>query len=270
LINVHEVGSVEGRLQPGDEVKVTLDGRNALVEVPIKAVDPGPSGNVAPTLINSIDGPLGLQLAVTNPSAPKGGTFTQRAAVTDADRARLRETLMAQLQQSAAGNIEALLQPGELLAPASVHVADVIAETYDSAIGEQADTLKLTLRIAVTGRAVNENDARLVAQAALGAQVPPGEALLGEARFARTPSITVDAEGRIHFTVTATGAAVPLVDRDLVRQIIRGKHVSTANRFLLAAFPLASPPQIIVRPDGYARWHNHLPWLPFRIDVVVR
>jgi len=34
LINVHEVGSVEGRLQPGDEVKVTLDGRNALVEVP--------------------------------------------------------------------------------------------------------------------------------------------------------------------------------------------------------------------------------------------
>ena len=34
LIDVHEVGSVEGRLQPGDEVKVTLDGRNALVEVP--------------------------------------------------------------------------------------------------------------------------------------------------------------------------------------------------------------------------------------------
>jgi hypothetical protein len=34
LINVHEVGSVEGRLQPGDQVKVTLDGRNALVEVP--------------------------------------------------------------------------------------------------------------------------------------------------------------------------------------------------------------------------------------------
>ena len=32
LINVHEVGSVEGRLEPGDEVKVTLDGRHAVVE----------------------------------------------------------------------------------------------------------------------------------------------------------------------------------------------------------------------------------------------
>ena len=32
LIAVHEVGSVEGRLEPGDEVKVTFDGRNAVVE----------------------------------------------------------------------------------------------------------------------------------------------------------------------------------------------------------------------------------------------
>ena len=32
LITVHEVGSVEGRLQPGDAVKVTLDGENAVVE----------------------------------------------------------------------------------------------------------------------------------------------------------------------------------------------------------------------------------------------
>jgi ABC-type Fe3+/spermidine/putrescine transport system ATPase subunit len=32
LINVHEVGSVEGRLDPGHEVKVTLDGRHAVVE----------------------------------------------------------------------------------------------------------------------------------------------------------------------------------------------------------------------------------------------
>jgi putative spermidine/putrescine transport system ATP-binding protein len=32
LIAVHEVGSVEGRLEPGDAVKVTLDGRHAVVE----------------------------------------------------------------------------------------------------------------------------------------------------------------------------------------------------------------------------------------------
>ena len=32
MIAVHEVGSVEGRLEPGDEVKVRLDGRNAVIE----------------------------------------------------------------------------------------------------------------------------------------------------------------------------------------------------------------------------------------------
>jgi hypothetical protein len=32
LVAVHEVGSVEGRHEPGDAIKVTIDGRNAVVE----------------------------------------------------------------------------------------------------------------------------------------------------------------------------------------------------------------------------------------------
>ncbi len=248
----------------------SVEGRSVIVEVPIKAVDPGPSGNVAPTLINSIDGPLGVQLAVTNPAATKGGTFIQRAAVTSADRATLREKLVGQLQQSAVGNIEALLQPGEFLAPDSIHIADVIAETYDSAVGEQADTLRLTLRIAATGLAVNENDARRVAQSALQKIVPTGEALIGQVQFARDSAITVDAGGRVHFALAAVGAAVSLIDRDLVRSLVQSQSAPIANRRLLAALPLAEPPQIAIHPDWYARWYNHLPWLSFRIDVIVR
>ncbi len=249
----------------------TVEGRpNALVEVPVKAVDPGPSGNVGAGLVNRIDGPLGLQLAVTNPAATQGGTFTQRAAVTEADRQRLREQLMEVLQQSAAGKIEALLQPGEFSAPDSLRVAQVVAETFDRATGEQADILRLTLRVAVTGLAVNENDARLVAQAALQAQVPPGEGLIGQAQFTRDPAVSVDADGRVHFTITAAGATVPFISRDLVRQQVTGRRVGDANRILLADLPLGKPPQITVRPHWYARWYNHLPWMPFRIDVVIR
>jgi hypothetical protein len=249
----------------------TIEGRpNALVEVPVKAVDPGPSGNVGAGLVNSIDGPLGLQLAVTNPGATKGGTFTQRAAVTAPDREHLSEQLREQLQQSAVGKIEALLQPSEFLAPDSLRVAEVVAETFDRAAGEQADILRLTLRIAVTGLAVDENDARLVAQAALQAQVPPGEGLIGQAQFARDPAVTVDADSRVHFTATATGETVPFISRDLVRQLVTGRKVGDANRHLLANLPLANPPLITLRPNWYAHWYNRLPWLPFRIDVIVR
>ena len=249
----------------------TLEGRpNALVEVPVKAVDPGPSGNVGLGLVNRIDGPLGLQLAVTNPAATQGGTFTQRAAVTEADRERLGDQLMEQLQQSAVGKIEALLQPGEFSAPDSIRAAEVVAETFDRAAGEQADILRLTLRIAVTGLAVNENDVRLAAQAALQAQVPPGEGLIGQAHFARDPAVAVDAEGRVHFTVTAAGATVPFISRDLVRRLVTGRTAGDANRRLLADLPLANPPQITLSPQWYARWYNRLPWMAFRIDVVVR
>jgi hypothetical protein len=249
----------------------SVEGRpNALVEVPVKAVDPGPSGNVSAGLVNHIDGPLGLQLAVTNPAATTGGTLTQRAAVTEADRGQLRAKLLAELQGQALGAVGAQLQPGEFLAPDSIRVAEIAAETFDRAVGEQADTLRLTLRIVVAALAVSDNHARLVAQAALEAQVPPGEALVGQPQFVRDPAITTDADGRVHFTVTVAGAVVPEIDRGLIRQLVQGQTVSGANRTLIAALPLARPPEIVVFPDWYARWYNHLPWLAFRIDVNVQ
>jgi hypothetical protein len=249
----------------------SLEGRvNAAVEVPIQAVDPGPVGNVAAALINRIDGPLGLQLAVINPASTAGGATVKRAAVTLADRTRLREQLIERLMQDALSTLTAQLQPGEFLTPDSVRVAEVVAETYDHAVGEQADVLNLTLRIAVAGLAVNENDARLVAQAALAQTVPPGERLIGQTQFARDPSATLDPDGRVRFRLSAAGQAAPLVERDFVRALVQGRAVASANQFLLAALPLARPPQIVVRPAWYARWYNRLPWLPLRIDVIVQ
>jgi hypothetical protein len=49
-----------------------------------------------------------------------------------------------------------------------------------------------------------------------------------------------------------------------------GRKVGDANRHLLANLPLANPPLITLRPNWYAHWYNHLPWMPFRIDVIVR
>jgi hypothetical protein len=247
----------------------TIEGRNAVVEVPIQAVEPGPTGNVPAGLINAIDGPLGLQLAVINPTATKGGTFIKRAAVTDADRAHIREQLLTQLSQAAVSTLEAQLQPGEFIAPDSIRVDEVLAETYDRSTGEPADTLRLKLRIAVIGLAINENDARRVAQAALQAQVPPSEALIGPAQVTRDSLLFIEADERIHLTVSATGTAVPLIDREVVRQLIRGRKIPEAIQFLKIGLPLAEPPEIQVRPAPFARLFNRLPGMLFRIHVVI-
>jgi len=265
------------RTSSGDAIRfltthaVNIEGRlNAVIEVEVKAVKPGPEGNVALGLINAIDGPLGLQLAVTNPAPTHGGTVAQQHAVTDADRLQLRQQLMAELTTSAAETIRAQLQNGEFLAEASIAVQSVVAETYDQAVGEAAESVGLTLRIAARALAIKESDTRLVARALLGAQVPPNEALLpGREQLERDPVTTMDADGRARFLITATGEAVPLIEQDMVRQLVKGQSIDLARNRLTSTLALAEPPQVAVWPEWYAEQVGYLPWLIFRINLVV-
>jgi hypothetical protein len=249
----------------------TIEGRiSAVVEVPIKAVDPGLAGNVPGGLINAIDGPLGLQLAVINPAATQNGQVTPKAAVVEADRALVRAQLMGKLQQAAGEAVQSQLQPGEFLVADSITITRLIAETYDHSVGEAADTLALTLRLAASGLVVDENDARLAAQSALQAQVPSTETLLDhETQFTRDPLTTLDADGRAHFIVTATGPAVPRIDRETVQRLAQGQTLPDAGSTLFANLQLAQPPRITIHPAWYAQWFARLPIMLFRIQVVV-
>lgn len=246
---------------------VTLEARvGASAAAEVSATDLGPIGNVTGGQINAIDGPLGLQLAVTNPAPAAGGALSQRAAVTAADRERIRAELLTRLGADALSAVQGQLQIGEFLAADSVTLAETVAETYDLAVGEQADIVGLTLRLAFTGLVVDDNDARLAAQTALGAAVPGGEALEpGSARFERFPETTLDDAGLAHFTLQASGVAVPLVDVALVREIVVGQPVPQSQLRLASALPLSGLPAIDVEPS----WYPRLPYLLFRISVVV-
>jgi hypothetical protein len=246
---------------------VTLEPRvGAVVAVDVMAVDPGPRGNIRGGLINAIEGPLGLQLAVTNPAPMTGGGTAPEFAVTQADRDRLRAELMGQLEAEGLATIQGQLVPGEFLATSSVTVTETVAETFEQAVGERAETVALTLRIAVTGLAVREADARQVAQSALAELVAAGEALQpGNEHYQRGPERVLDGEEAVTFEVTMEGWAVPVVDRETVRQEVKGRTIPEALDGLKDLVPLSGTPQIELWP----LWIERLPWLPFRIDVEV-
>ncbi len=249
-----------------------VEGRlGATVTVPVRAVNPGPGGNVAAGQINAIDGPLGTQLAVTNPAATEGGSLAERAAVAAADRETARAQLTAQLQSLAQSALEAQLRPGEFLVAETVTITQVLAESFDRAVGEPADALGLTLRLAATGLVVSDVDAQAAAAAELRRQIPPGTTLTAAPlRFARDPQVTVDGDGLIRLTVTAEGLVVQQVAVDEARRSVLGLPIEAAAQQLQAALPLAAPPQITLTPDWYARYWPRLPWLWLRVDVVVQ
>ncbi len=261
------------RTTSGDQIRfrtlqtAPIDARlGATVVVGIQAVDPGPAGNVAVGQINAIDGPLGLELAVTNPSPTSGGARSQKASVSADDQTRLHAQLLQQLKSDALTAMQGQLAPSEFLAPDSIAVANEVAQTFDHAVDEQADALQLTLRVAFTALVMGDSPTQQVAQAALAAQVPAGEALLPRSEsFVRETNLHTDADGRVRFSVDAQGVAVPIIEPERVRELVKGQPVEVSQLNLVSALPLSGAPVISVQPD----WYPRLPWMPFRIDVVI-
>lgn len=248
-----------------------IEGRiGATIEVEIEAVERGPVGNVNATTINGIDGPLGTQLAVTNPLPTAGGSVQQRSAVAPQDRERLRAEMLHDLQVSAESAVEAQLQPGEFLVAQTLTVTQVLAESFDRAVGEPTDAISLTLRIAATGLAVNELEARQAARKALQMQLPAQATLAADSvQFVRSSEISVDEAGRAQFAITASGSLFEAVDTQAVRTLVRGQSVEAADALLQNSFKLATKPNIALWPDWLGEWYRYLPWLALRIDVVI-
>ena len=248
----------------------TLPARiGATVDVDVRAVDLGPVGNVTAGQINAIDGPLGLQLAVTNPAVTQGGALAQRPAVAAADQASVRALVEEKLVAEARDALLAQLQPGEFLPPETVTTARVLVESYDHAVGESADVLGLTLRLSVNGLAIFEDDARVAGLAALERQVPAGYRQIDDVvSFSRSRE-TVLRDGRAEFVLRVSGTAEAVIDQAEVRTLIAGETPAEAAERLQARFALAEAPSIDVQPEFlYTLWPR-IPWVAQRIFVTV-
>ena len=240
--------------------------RGASISMHVEAVDPGPIGNVAAHQINAVDGPLALQVAVVNAEATTGGGVEQRAAVTQEDQDRLREQMLAQLEQSALAEIQARLNPSDLLAPESLQISNVLSETYDRFPGEQADSLGLTMRVRAVGLAVDESLARELALGELAGQVGPDQQLLsGSEVFTRLTEPVVDAAGRVAFEAMATGKAARRFEPSQIKEVVRGLLPKEAARRLVQTYPLQGEPAIAIWPE----WFPRLPFLALRIQVTI-
>lgn len=253
--------------------KITLAaGVGSTARVGIEALDPGPSGNVGPFLINRVaDAALALKVRVTNDQPTEGGSVKQVGVVTTADKGRLRAMLLQRLHQEAQAQLESDLSPQEFLPIESVSIA-VLDETYDHLLGEAADSLGLTMRVRAQGIAFDLTKAQRVARAALERAVPAGHTLKPgsfHAEVVRAAMVASDSEkGRLpcmQVVMKARGWTEAAITTGQVIHIVQGRSIPDAVAQLQASLPLKRPPLVSVEPE----WWGRIPWLPFRIRVVV-
>ncbi len=244
-------------------------GIGKMLELPIEAVEGGLSGNVDADTIVVLEGRLGLSLSVTNPEALKGGREIPSVQASDADRERVKEELMKDLEEKARAQLAEEIQSGDLLFEDTFDVAQVLLEEYDPPPGAASTKLTLTMQVEFAALYVSASDLTELASLALNASLPPGFRAADDPQALTVTPVskpTVNDDGSTRWTVRAERHIVQQIDHAQVMQMIQGVGSERARSLLKQNFPLAGSPEIQLSPA----WWPWMPIVPFRISVVTQ
>ncbi|MBN1935710.1 MAG: baseplate J/gp47 family protein [Anaerolineae bacterium] len=241
-------------------------GPRSQARVSIQAVEGGPSGNVAPLLINRVVGALTASVSVVNEGWTSGGTSTQSRRVTHGDKQRATDLLWEKLVLKAYNEIVPGLD-GEFLPLETLQINPWSVQTnYDHHVDDKSDTLALEMRGSVWGMAMSEEVALEIARRALERQVRGGFHLLPESTHFTVGNVLEvnDETLTVRFVVEGVGLMEADIDQILMRKAIAGRPVDEALAYLRQTLPVELEPTLQVEPE----WMIRVPWMSFRIHVV--
>jgi hypothetical protein len=262
--------TIASSAEPVQRFKTTAAGRapagvGKTVDLSIRAVDPGPSGNLAIGVIQSIQGALGLVMTVSNPLATSGGSEQVYPAPGDADRSQLKASLMDTLRKDALGQARRQIPDGSALIDSSLSTGEVIADESFPPGRQPSDRLDETLRARFTVDYLAAEDLQKAASAALDTALPAGYRAANadvQVKLAGSPA-AAGPDGRVQWQIEATRAIAPDLPFGQMAEQLRGLPADRAAGWLEATYRLASSPTVRVSPQGWP-W---LPFLPMRISV---
>lgn len=236
----------------------------ATVRVGILAAEPGPKGNVPALSINVIEGELAAQADVLNDARTSGGTVRRMPVVANEDEVNLRAKLMKRLQEEAYRELTAALSKSEFIPPDSLSVA-IIDEKFDHKVGDMADELGMSMKVRVTGLAVDTANGEKLLLRLLEQRMKPGYRLLEESASFRQDGLIEASPNKARFRMSARARIAPAIDASEVRHAVAGKTIEAAREHLMQQFKLSTAPQIQLQNSLLQR----LPWWTARIHVRV-
>jgi hypothetical protein len=240
---------------------VTLEGgQGSTASVDVRAADDGSAGNVPAEAIGSIEGPLGLQVAVTNPEPTQGGADTTKPAVASADLRQLDTRLQSQLMEQAAGEFPGQLADGEALAPDSLKISQTLESAYDAQVGDIAASVGLQLKLEFSGLVYHPQTVTAAVVRALDAQRPAGKSPVpGTVR----QTLTLVEGQPDTLQISASETIYNDIPRQELGRSLVGQMPDAVEALVDSRYP-GSQVDLVLRPA----WLPRLPWLPTRIDVM--
>jgi hypothetical protein len=243
------------------------------LEVPIEALQDsaGSIGNVDSGLINVIGGTLADHVTVRNLAPTSGGESRTLAAVSPGDRERLVDTVRQQLQARAYTEMLPRLSETQFIIIETLRIAEERNDwmNFSAEAGDVADSLTLSMRAVIEAIAVDEQFGRGIVFTRLQSEIPGGRDLQPETvTYERGPVEGIDANGRITFSLIASGLVIGEVNTGLLQERLAGRSPEDAITYMLGELDLeeGTTPQISLSPE----WIGRLPVLPIRITIQVQ
>ena len=234
-------------------------GTPGTVDVNVRALRAGPSGNVAKGAITDEPGSLSAQLvSVTNPDATAGGQRTEDKLITQADYDAAVAALTDRLDTALAGTLaDPTAIPRGLTAypQTASHDAPQADQPASALVGTIAPNFALALDATGQVLAVNESLIDQIAAARLDAALGPGRQMIGDQPTLNHGPGQV-AHDLISYEVDASALTYTAPDQQSLLSQVRGKTVTEA-RDILAAYGMVDIvmwPEFIDRlPDQVSR-----------------
>jgi hypothetical protein len=233
--------------------------------VPVEALIVGSNGNVRSNQIIAIEGPLGLDLTVTNPIGTSHGSDQVSPAPKEKDYQDLLEKLITDLYSSAIDELESQLDQDDLLLWADPEDFEILEAKYTPAEIQPADILILTLRLEYHAAIVPGEEMNDLGQSVLTTNLPadysPIESSL---TIEHLQSPIPDEEMIFRWDMAARWQIRSAINEiDAVRMVLWNKP-EDAKKILLNNLPVRDDIEISMTPT----WWPRLPILPFRVDVI--
>lgn len=201
---------------------------SALVDV--TASDIGSQYNLAKDEIFTVGNFSKVNLRAQSTANFSGGSSQEISAVSKVDQTSLEADLKSELLGQAAGDLAGKVGKNQIFVT-DLAGSDIVSENFDHKIGDEADNLKLSLALDVTGIAAEEDKMLEYARALLKDKIPSGF-ILRDAQINFKFTFIDRKDGLYNYKATVSANFLPEVNPDAIINRISGKTPKVAESYL--------------------------------------
>ena len=234
-------------------------------KIPIEALQPGVDGNVLSNHILSIEGPLGLDMTVTNPIGTSKGSDQSSPAPDLSDYQEILDNILVELHKTATRELSTMLAPNDMVLGIDPVDYKILETVYSPESIQPSDNLQLTLRVEFSAFMVPGNEIISLAQSITEANSMEGFYCDPTSISVHpiTPPIREDNDVYNWDMQVDWNTGAVIEESNVISQIL-WKTPDEVVQMLSSDFPVDEEINITITP----RWWTRLPILPFRVRLI--